>query len=174
MIDISTRNEITNYIPPNSIGCELGVFEGEFSKILLDSNKFDKLYLVDSFFGPAWNFGKYYPDATVLYPKVKNRFCLDHRVSVIRSDSIDFLQSTKTLFDFIYIDTIHTYDHLYRELEFSRNKIKKNGYICGHDYCSEFQGVIDAVREFTKKYNYKYTITQEQKYPSFIINYEFK
>ena len=46
MITIPHRDNITNLLPLNSIGCELGVFEGDFSQKLIDSKKFHKLYLI--------------------------------------------------------------------------------------------------------------------------------
>jgi hypothetical protein len=169
MINIQHRDNITDMLNPGSIGCELGVFEGEFSSILLNSNKFDKLYLVDLFSGPAWNDGKHYPDSSVLYDTVKSKFCNYPEIEVVKQDSVSFLKTTPLKFDFIYIDTIHSYDHCKQELDAAHNIINNNGYICGHDYCSEFRGVIEAVIEFSKKYQYTPIITQEQKYPSFII-----
>lgn len=167
---INTRNEITDLLPYNSIGCELGVFEGEFSQQLLNSNKFHKLYLVDIFSGQASNFGKHYEDASVLYDIVKNKFQDNNTVEVLKEDSITFLKSTTTKFDFIYIDTIHSYDFLIQELEAAHKVIKSGGYICGHDYCLIFDGVIKAVTEFTNKYGYSVIITTEHDYPSFIIS----
>lgn len=170
MIDILHRNQITDLLPKNSIGCELGVFEGDFSEQLISSNKFDKLYLVDLFSGPAWNFGKHYPDAAVLYDSVKNRFQDKQEVYVIKQDSVSFLKSSELKFDFIYIDTIHSYEYLSQELAEAYNLIKSNGYICGHDYCTEFGGVIQAVKEFSEKYQYEVSSTKESGYPSFIIH----
>jgi len=166
---ISTRGNITDLLPDNCIGCELGVFEGDFSEKLLSSNKFKELYLVDIFSGAASNFGKFYADASILQDKVINRFVNEDIVRVVKSDSISFLKSTHLLFDFIYIDTVHSYDHCIQELELSNKKIKNGGYICGHDYCGEFHGVIDAVQEFTKRYDYPLMITSEADFPSFII-----
>jgi spermidine synthase len=169
MINIPTRDQITDLLVENSIGCELGVFEGDFADKLLKSNKFKELYLVDIFSGQTYNFEKYCPDASILQDKVTNRFINDDRITVIKSDSVSFLKSTNLLFDFIYIDTLHYYNHCIQELELSNKKIKNGGYICGHDYCSTFHGVIDAVQEFTKRYGYSLTITSEKDFPSFII-----
>lgn len=171
MINIQHRDNITDLLNYDSVGCELGVFEGDFSEKLILSNKFSKFYLVDLFSGPAWNFDKHYPDADVLYDSVKNRFSDRPEVSVIKQDSISFLKSIDIKFDFIYIDTVHSYDHLIQELEVSKAVIKNNGYICGHDYCKQFNGVVDAVKEFTNKYQYNFIVTQEKEenFPSFII-----
>ena len=59
-MNILNRNNLTDLLPYYSIGCELGVFEGEFSQTLWNSNKFAELHLVDIFTGEASNFGKPY------------------------------------------------------------------------------------------------------------------
>lgn len=167
---INTREQITDLLNYNSVGCELGIFEGEFSQILVNSNKFDKLYLVDTFSGKAYNFGKEYEDASVLENKAKNRFESYPVIEVIKNDSLSFLKSMpNNSFDFIYIDTIHSYEQTIIELEEAYRTIKNSGLICGHDYCLQFSGVIRAVTEFCEKYMHKILVTQEKDYPSFIL-----
>lgn len=168
---ISTREQIPEILDSQNIGCELGVFEGEYSKILIDSNKFNKLYLVDVFSGHTSNFGKVCADASVLEFKVKDRFKNDERVAVIKQDSVSFLKSIPdNFFDFVYIDTIHSYEQATQELKESYRVVKKGGWICGHDYCKEFYGVIKAVNEFCQQFNLDVIITTDHPYPSFIIN----
>jgi hypothetical protein len=172
MINIFNRNSITDILPLNSVGCELGVFEGEFSQILWNSGKFTKLYLVDLFEGHASNFGKAYNDCSVLESVVKNKFHMNNAVSVIKQDSISFLNSiANNYFNFIYIDTMHDYEHTAAELEKSYRCVKNNGFICGHDYSNaHFPGVVKAVNEFCKKLNCSPIQTSMiEDYPSFII-----
>lgn len=171
---INIRDNIPQLLQTDSIGCELGVFEGNFAETLLSSNKFKKLYLVDLFNGSASNFGKHYNDASQLHEFVENKFKDNNEVSVIKQDSINFLESSNINFDFIYIDTVHSYDHLIRELRAAYIKIKIGGYICGHDYCLEFNGVIQAVNEFIKQHGYKLILTKENNFPSFIIQITHK
>jgi hypothetical protein len=175
MINIYNRNNITDILPPNSIGCELGVFEGEFSSILWNSNKFSKLYLVDIFAGKAYNFGKKYKDASVLENIVRSKFIDNDDIIINKIDSVSFLQSIPDkYFDFIYIDTTHSYETTKLELEESLRCVKPNGYICGHDYTNKyFPGVVHAVNEFCTKYGFIISVTQqEEQYPSFIIKNE--
>jgi hypothetical protein len=168
---INTRNDICSLLPKDSIGCELGVFEGDFSSVLLGSNKFKQLYLVDVFNGKASNFNKSYEDASVLESLVRNKFSHSPEVVVIKQDSISFLQSMPDLFfDFIYIDTVHSYEHTAKELNESYRVIKNNGLICGHDYCPMFNGVIDAIKDFIQAKGLLLTITTEHDFPSFIIS----
>lgn len=170
MINIKHRNQITDILNGHSVGCELGVFEGEFSEILLRSNKFERLYLVDVFGGKASNFGKNYKDASVLETIVRNKFQSNDNVEVAKSESVNFLKMMPSnSFDFIYIDTTHSYDYTIEELQNSYRVIKNGGFICGHDYCEKFSGVIKAVTEFCELHGYQSMITQETDYPSFII-----
>jgi hypothetical protein len=65
-------------------------------------------------------------------------------------------------FDFIYIDACHLYDCVKSDLNSYLPKLKKTGLMCGHDYikCSNF-GVIEAVDEFVKNNNFKWTIKND-------------
>jgi predicted O-methyltransferase YrrM len=51
------------------------------------------------------------------------------------------------VFDFIYIDGMHTYDQVKKDIANYLPFIKKGGFIGGHDYVPGFQGVMDAVNE---------------------------
>ena len=63
----------------------------------------------------------------------------------------DFEDST---FDWIYIDTDHSYELTYKELRGYAPKVKPDGIIAGHDYSmgnwidAYRYGVIEAVNEF--------------------------
>ena len=50
-------------------------------------------------------------------------------------------------FDFIYIDGMHTYDQVKKDIQNYLPFIKKGGFIAGHDYSSTWLGVIDAVNQ---------------------------
>ena len=49
--------------------------------------------------------------------------------------------------DMLYIDGVHTYDQVKKDIENYKSIVKPGGLICGHDYCPAFQGVMDAVDE---------------------------
>lgn len=165
------RKSIVDLLSPNSVGCELGVFEGEYAEILWKSGKFDKLYLVDVFCGRTANFGKEIEDASFLEQMVTEKFKQEKGISIVKSDSVNFLlDQPQDSLDFVYIDTLHTYDQTIKELNAAYSCVKPNGYICGHDYCKLFHGVIDAVQEFVAKHDLNYTITKnEEEFPSYVI-----
>lgn len=163
---INTRDEINLLLKPNSVGCELGVFEGEFSEILLKEDKFFKLYLVDLFDGIVESGDKSgnnvkYKNSIDLLNTVSNKFSHKKCVEIVKKDSVSFLESfPDNYFDFIYIDTSHQYEHTKKELNVSLRKIKKYGIIAGHDYNKyKFDGVVRAVDEFSKENDLKLNLT---------------
>lgn len=60
----------------------------------------------------------------------------------------DFLVSDgNKQYDLIYIDGNHNYEDVYRDIKNFKNKVKKDGYISGHDYIKETYGVEQSVKE---------------------------
>jgi len=174
---LKTREEyIINHLNENTIGAELGVFEGDFSEILKNSNKFKKLYLVDIFEGQMYsgdkngNHGKTI-DLNVPYQKLLDRYKECSIVNVVKDTSSNFLNSLKDdTLDFVYIDADHSYNAVINDLEISRSKVKNKGIIAGHDYNSfQFAGVFNAVNEFISKYNLEAIFTEEDKLASYFI-----
>jgi hypothetical protein len=55
--------------------------------------------------------------------------------------------------DVVFIDMEHTYNAVKKDIEAWLPKVKTGGYIAGHDYTSDWQGVIDAVNEIFGKEN---------------------
>jgi predicted O-methyltransferase YrrM len=56
-------------------------------------------------------------------------------------------------FDFVYIDGIHTYDQVKKDIQNYLPKVKKGGVIGGHDYVNggHLVGVYNAVNEMFGK-----------------------
>lgn len=163
---INTRDQISNILNDDIVGCELGVFEGEFSDILLKTNKFKKLYLVDLFEGTIESGDKNgnnikYRSGDDLLKLVSSKFVNETSIEIVKRDSVSFLQHfPDNYFNFIYIDTSHQYEHTKIELNLSLKKIKKGGIISGHDYNKyRFDGVVRAVDEFSKENNLKLNLT---------------
>jgi predicted O-methyltransferase YrrM len=49
--------------------------------------------------------------------------------------------------DIVYIDGLHTYEQVKKDIENYLPKIRKGGFICGHDYHQNWSGVIQAINE---------------------------
>ncbi|MCC9655276.1 class I SAM-dependent methyltransferase [Rhodopirellula halodulae] len=47
----------------------------------------------------------------------------------------------------VFIDAMHEYEHVAADISAWLPKVMPGGYICGHDYCPEWPGVIQAVEE---------------------------
>ncbi len=143
---------------------------------MADSGKFSKLYLVDLFKGVASSGDKTgrniktYPDASVLYEHNVNRFKQYNFVEIIKSTSIDFLNSMTNMLDFVYIDTVHTYEYTILELNSAYNAVKTGGIISGHDYNEQqYSGLVRAVKEFCDRYNLSVYLTNQDTLESFVI-----
>lgn len=153
------REDITNYLLNNSnIGIELGVAEGEFSKKLLDTQKFKFLYSVDRYSGEggvtvntcnlAHDVNQYIRALKLLKP-------YETQNSLLRVDFNDALELFEdNTFDFIYIDGYaHTGEDEGKTLYDWYPKLKKGGMFAGDDYHSDWNKVVHYVDEFCSSKN---------------------
>jgi len=178
---------------PIGKGIEIGTFKGEFSKKIVE-NWGGTLYMVDVWkplpneeYLDSSNHGNF--EKQIYVEAMNNINGFEDRAIMIRASS----EIASTIFedyslDFVYIDANHAYDYVVRDIELWFPKVKKGGYLCGHDYIdmdwyndpnfcengkdkhiysSNFQfyhgvfGVNPAVDEFCEKYKYDFQITNE-------------
>lgn len=135
--DYNRLDLLIKYIGNYQTGAEVGVFRGDFSKQILEKSK-GLLYLID----PWRKLGYEYNDMlntddenykdTIQNVKLYEN---ENRVIMIKSLSKQAANifSDESL-DFVYIDANHAYDFVKEDLELWWPKIKKGGYIAGHDY----------------------------------------
>jgi len=165
------RNQMLESLPKNLVIAELGVFEGEFSKIIYDICQPSKLNLVDMFtgyFGSGDKDGKNYHHVQLEDEMIKIQdYFKDKNIDVIKSMTTDFLKSLddETL-DMVYIDADHSYYSVLSDLRLSYVKVKKDGFICGHDYISEAKIAVD---DFCKEKNLEIRKLTLDGCPSFCI-----
>ena len=136
---------------------EIGVDQGEFSELILKVTEPDLLHLVD-----IWDSKRYHGG---LFKKVTSKFknLIDlESIQIHRKLSTDAADDFEDdYFDWIYIDTTHSYDTTREELVKYAPKIKHDGIIAGHDYTMGIwsslnrYGVIEAVHEFCVKYEWE-------------------
>lgn len=172
LVSLVNREELLHRLPKNAIVAEIGVHEGEFAEKILAITQPTKLILMDN-----WML-KSYPG---LFEKVGKKFAKEigtEKIQIIRELSFTGIQmTTDAYFDWVYLDTEHSYNVTRRELELLRSKMKPGGIIAGHDYLignwngGMRYGVIESVREFCLKYNWELLfLTHELKIPpSFAI-----
>ena len=154
---VLNRKHLLEELPKNAVVAEIGVNEGDFSESIIEITKPRKLHLID-----IWGTERFHDG---LYQKVTNRFKAEideEKVEIHRKLSttavIDFEDN---YFDWIYIDTDHSYETTRDELFLFSKKMKIGGIITGHDYTlgnwvSTYRyGVIEAVHEFCMKFDWE-------------------
>lgn len=156
---------VDQYIPKNGVGCELGVYCGQFTQILLDVANPIRLYLIDpwTLLGRDWeSFGVWGPTTAeaknMVLERYKGRIDVG-QVVVEEGDDLTVLPTFENdCFDFAYIDTIHSYDQCMAELQILKMKVKPSGVICGDDWVTDphhpSYGVSQAVLDFAAVENY--------------------
>jgi hypothetical protein len=143
------------------IGAEVGVHRGELSHKLFKLIPRLKLYMIDIWSEEA------YPeqDATSASEKGQKKYKFQwqdnmnaakkavkgRKAKVIRSDSLSAVEKfPDSHFTFVFIDADHSYKAVKEDISIWLPKVRKGGYICGHDYeLTERRkfGVRDAVDE---------------------------
>lgn len=154
---------ICDLLPHEGVGVEIGVFLGQFSKIILEKAKPKKLYLVD-----PWGFDTSFPDEIKkerrtreqmdeMARSVKKELGKKKNVKVCRQTSDNFFKSLpeSTKFDFVYIDGNHNYDYVLRDLRNAWDRLQPGGVIIVDDYNTniEFWGqlITNAVIDFCQE-----------------------
>lgn len=174
---LTDREKLIKNFNLEGIGIEIGVQQGNFSKVILENSNLH-LILVDS-----WRHieGAYFEAANTtnehhllmlndtlkkLTPKFENRFTLIRELS---ENIVNFFKDD--LFNFIYLDADHSEDFVYNELKRWWPKLKKNGIIAGHDYVNRDTafGVKKAVDKFFLEKNLKVNICDTGCCPTWFV-----
>lgn len=169
-----TRNDMLLEFNKNLKIAELGVFRGEFSKIIHQICEPTELYLVDLYegvFASGDKDGKNYQSVQLEdeMQRLINEFSNNTEVKVIKSSTTTFLSNIEDDYlDLVYIDADHSYNGVMNDLLLSYQKVKNGGYICGHDYISN-TGCASAVNEFCSNKNLKIEYITNDGCPSFCI-----
>lgn len=137
--------ELARSVDSNRPIIEIGTHFG-FSTIILSCNKPQdtQLLTVDNY---SWNSvglsGLQQFEVTRIYLK-----------EAIENFNVEQIEMDKNLFysmysgenpSLVFLDAIHTYEETIKDIMWAK-KVKAD-VICGHDYSSEYPGVIDAVHE---------------------------
>jgi hypothetical protein len=170
---VTTRSKLLTLLPSNGIVGEVGVDEGKYSEKILTLSKPKRLHLID-----AWGSKRF---GDVKLNEVQRRFRAEiecGQVVINRGLSWDELEKfPDEYFDWVYLDTSHSYEDTTRELEISRLKVKPCGLIGGHDYTTGNiklplkYGVIQAVNEFCLRYDWEmiYLTHEPSRYLTYVM-----
>lgn len=126
---------------------EIGSFIGEST--ILFAQHFREVIAIDPFkSGYDDNDTTSHLDFDYVYPEYIKRTSPYTNIKTIRltsDNAVDILKDE--LFDFIYIDGLHTYEQVKIDIQNYLPLIKKGGAIAGHDYHPNWEGVMTAVHE---------------------------
>ena len=138
---------IKDYLGVNSIGAELGVYNGGFGEYLRMRCK--KLYLVDRM--KHRDAAKWEKVIKTIYSEEINR----GEIEFHRSEIEQFLLSMpNNYFDFLYYDADHSYRKTLYLGSLCYEKIKPGGRVIFDDYnFTAFPQVIDAINKISENVN---------------------
>lgn len=170
---LPNRKELLKRLPSEAVVAEIGVDNGTFSKMIQEYCDPKKLHLID-----VWNSDRYNNQKkNTVYQKFQKN--LDSgQVKIHEGYSTEMVKHFKdSYFDWIYIDTDHSYGTTINELNLYAPKMKKEGVICGHDYVVGYWnglakfGVIEAVHEFcvVNNWEFVYLTMETREHRSFAI-----
>lgn len=159
VLGLGPRRHLVDVLPGGSVGAEIGVWRGDFSRVLLDRVEPRRLHLVDRWApgsgGTSGAQGRRVAtadrDMDRLYREVLSRFADDPAVEIHRASSVEAADGfPDDSLDWIYLDADHRYESVQADLEAWIPKVKAGGLVCGDDYKTSGwwgQGVTRAVCE---------------------------
>lgn len=170
---LKNRSKLLEVLPKHGIVAELGVNRGEFSFEIMKVNQPKELHLVD-----AWGSERYHGGLRKVVETTFEKDIAVGRVQIHQGYSTEMASKFPDgFFDWIYIDTDHSYSVTRDELQAYKHKIKPGGIIAGHDYIQGNwgrilrYGVMEAVHEFCVQEDWElvFLTTEMSNSPSFAI-----
>jgi hypothetical protein len=135
------RGRLLQRLPKGAVVAEIGVWEGNFSRRILEICEPARLHLIDPWmYQPEFGntgFGRKKNEFLMeeKYQDVVNTFKDDLRVMVHRATSEDALNTMPDGYlDWVYIDGNHNEPFIGNDLALCLQKVKPNGIITGDDY----------------------------------------
>lgn len=132
----------------NMVMIEIGSYAGESTEMF--ATNFKKVISIDPFLNDydINDLTCEYMELTEVYKIFEQRMSKHKNFEHIKKTSDDTVNDLKDVkVDLIYIDGLHTYEQVKKDIENYLPLINDGGFICGHDYHSVWQGVVDAIHE---------------------------
>lgn len=133
-------------------GIEIGVFCGGHAVKILQTGA--ELIGIDTYqmYDPGMPNMESQSDWELLYEKVMQRMNANYSHMRMTSDEAFELLKDQ-MFDFVFIDGLHTYEQLKRDMENYSRIIRKGGVISMHDYMHPyFPDLTNAINEFVAEH----------------------
>jgi predicted O-methyltransferase YrrM len=181
----ATRIDILTCLPPGLVVAEIGVAEGYYSTYLLDNLKPAKLHLIDPWaFQDISGYTIDRNNTSDAEGDRRHRAILDKFAEPIRNGQVEVHRSLSTTtaqtfpdeyFDLVFIDANHSYAACLEDLWAFDPKVKKTGFIMGHDYQTipiakaHHNGVVQAANNFIIERDYSFLALTFEEAPSYLI-----
>jgi hypothetical protein len=139
------------------VGTWLGKSASYLAVEIINSGKDIKLDCVDTWRGSQEHLNMDLVKNDELYNQfLKNIEPVSVAINPIRMDSVEAskLYDDESI-DFVFIDASHDYENVKKDILAWYPKVKDGGVFAGHDYFSDWPGVMSAVNEFASSENYK-------------------
>ena len=148
---------------------EIGTHQAVFAKSFMKRFK-GTITLIDPWEGFTEGFETYYP---ALDPESRDRMIdlsiartqmaeFGDRVQFIVAKSEDVVENFKDdSVGIVYIDGLHDYESVKRDIDTWYQKVRWGGIISGHDFDACLPGVVQAVNEFRKENGLQIHLTGE-------------
>lgn len=141
-------------LPRDSVGAEIGVWKGEFSRRLVEVARPRELHLID-----PWAFQPEFPtrlygggearsqaDMDAIFEGVAADLGANPAVRIHRRYSRDAAAAfPDDYFDWIYVDGNHSYEAVREDLVLFFPKVKPGGLITGDDYRKGVKRAVDEL-----------------------------
>lgn len=169
--DIRNRDDFPSWLNANGMmgeGVEVGVFEGQYSDLLISKWKGQMLHGVDPFIHyPESDYkdGANRADLPEIGRKTADRFYGNKRYHLIVDTSREASKGFEDLtLDFVHLDGNHGLKHIRDDIELWWPKVRPGGIFSGHDFYDRSNDahecqVATAVTEFAYANNLSVHIT---------------
>ena len=132
----------------NTTMVEIGSYKGESTLMFASSFAFDTIYAIDPLVGMSDSIQEAFNENTKWF-KGNGTGIGDIKVEHIKEYSFDAVDRFEDeSLDFVYVDGDHSFTNVVKDIGLYLPKIKKSGFIGGHDYSPEHPGVKEAIQYF--------------------------
>jgi SAM-dependent methyltransferase len=151
---VTGRDVLLLHMPRGGRGVEIGVWRGEFSRLLLERLQPEHLSLVDPWPAPDVA-DRVYPGGVIpdqagaddVYASVVAALGTDPRVAIVRKASLEAAPHfADGSLDWVYVDGLHYYEDVRDDLAAWAPKLKPGGALCGDDYYWRDKGALPVKR----------------------------
>jgi predicted O-methyltransferase YrrM len=146
---LSSRYELLDYMPKQSVCMEVGTQYGHFAKSIMNRADPAKLHIIDI-------------DLSLFDKATFDSHITNKKVHLHEGDSSKVIKEfPENYFDWIYIDAQHSYEGFTKDLNASAKVVKENGFIVCNDYTVYSPpevypyGVLRGLNEFCMRHRWK-------------------